>query len=94
MLYELTVRGMQHLQLSTKSSYLEEVCSARRKKNQLFQARVLDNYLLFYWNLWNDEESFNSLEKQKLEELRDERQRLEELMAMGSGGANTAAKPE
>lgn len=52
MLYEITIKGMKHLQLS-KSSYLEEVCTARRKKNQLFQ---------------------------KLEDLRDERQRLERLM--------------
>ena len=36
MLYEITIKGMKHLQLS-KSSYLEEVCTARRKKNQLFQ---------------------------------------------------------
>lgn len=54
LLYEITVKGMQHLQLS-KSSYLEEICTARRKKNQLFQ---------------------------KLEELRDERQKLEELLSL------------
>ena len=36
MLYEITIKGMKHLQLA-KSSYLEEVCTARRRKNQLFQ---------------------------------------------------------
>ena len=64
---------MQHLQLS-KSSYLEEICTARRKKNQLFQELSIkkglkDNFQLI----------FDRMDK-KLEELRDERQKLEELL--------------
>ena len=63
---------MQHLQLS-KSSYLEEICTARRKKNQLFQERLIKTDHFF------SELIFDQINK-KLEELRDERQKLEELL--------------
>ena len=64
---------MQHLQLS-KSSYLEEICTARRKKNQLFQERLIKTDWYFF-----NKNIFDQINK-KLEELRDERQKLEELL--------------
>ena len=37
MLYEITVAGLEHLELGSSISVLTEICQARKRKNQLFQ---------------------------------------------------------